>query len=154
MSKLKVRTTLISADLLGIPLDLQNESRFIGNGVGKSFAKFTTKTEVSGRLGEGVPVALPTSPFSSTGQRVLIYIKNTSTDATEYVTLLIKNTVTAATLNGLSCATECTADYVHYIPFSQIPAGGVIVLPFAGHDALYIDATSGTPEIEYLVMEE
>ena len=154
MAKLKVKTTLMSGDLLGIPLDLHNQATFIGNGVGKSYAKFTTTTEVAGRLGAGQPRALPASSFTSTGKRVLIYIKNTSNDATEYVTLLIKNTVTAATLNGLSCATECTADYVHYIPFAQVPAGGVSVLPFAGHDAIYIDAAAGTPEIEYLIMEE
>jgi len=154
MAKLKVKTTLISADMLGIPLDLHNQSTFIGNGIGKSYSKFTTKTEVAGRVGAGQPTALPASSFSSTGSRVLIYIKNTSTDATEYVTLLIKNTVTAATLNSLSCATECTANYVHYIPFCQVPSGGVVVLPFAGHDSIYVDSASGTPEIEYLIMEE
>lgn len=150
MAKLKVKTTLMSGDLLGIPLDLHNQATFIGNGIGKSYSKFTTTT----RSGGSTPIALPASAFSSTDNRVLIYIKNTSNDATEYVNLLIKNTVTAATLNALSCATECTADYVHYIPFAAIPAGGVVVLPFSGHSTLYVDSTAGTPEIEYLIMEE
>ena len=149
MAKLKVKTTLMSGDLLGIPLDLHNQATFIGNGVGKSYSKFTTTTKV----GASVPIALPASAFSSTGNRVLIYIKNTSNDATEYVNLLIKNTVTAATLNALECATGCV-DYVHYIPFAAIPAGGVVVLPFSGHSTLYVDSTAGTPEIEYLIMEE
>ena len=153
MAKLKVKTTLISGDLLGIPLDLHNQSSFIGNGVGKSYSKFTTTTEVAGWSGSGQPAALPASSFTSTGKRVLIYIKNTSTNATEYVTLFIKNTVPAATLNALECATGCS-DYVHYIPFAQVPAGGVSVLPFAGHDAIYVDSAAGTPEIEYLIMEE
>ena len=150
MAKLKVRTTLISADLLGIPLELHNEMQFIGNGVGKSFAKFTTTT----KEGASVPIALPASIFSSTGQRVLIYIKNTTGNSAEYVNLYIKNTVTAETLNALSCATGCTDAYVQYVLFSQIPAGGITVLPFASHNSLYVDSVSGTPELEYLVMEE
>jgi|TARA_R110000744_G_scaffold104802_8_gene200576 hypothetical protein len=148
MAKLKIRTTLLSSDLLGIPLELHTEVKLTGNGVGKSFAKFTTTTTAV----PPAPEALPASVFSSTGQRVLIYIRNTSASDTEYVTLWVKNTITAATLDATACS-GC-ADYVQYIPFAQIPAGGLTVLPFASHDTLYVDAAAGTPEIEYLIMEE
>jgi len=146
MANLTVKTVLSSADLLGIPLDIHSKISLSGNGKGKSFSKFTTQTAT------GTPVALPASAFSSTDKRVFIYIKNSGVDATHYVNLWVKNTLSAATLNATDC-TSC-GDYTQYIQIAEIPAGGVILLPFAGHDYIYIDAAAGTPEVEYLIMEE
>ena len=146
MAKINLKTTLASSDLLGIPVQIVNNTSITGNGIGKSYSKFTTQTAT------GTPVALPATAFSSTNKRVFIYIRNTATDSTHYVSLWIKNTISAATLNATDC-TSC-ADFTHYIKIAEIPAGSVTMLPFAGHDDLYIDAVAGTPEIEYIIMEE
>jgi hypothetical protein len=147
MAKLKITANLRSSDLLGIPLELINEASWVGDGVGKMYSKFTTQTAT------GTPVALPATAFSSTDKRVLIYIRNTATDATQFVNLWVKSTVSASTLNGWDCCTGCS-DFTQYIQIGEIPAGGFTVLPFAGNDYLYVDAAAGTPEIEYIIMEE
>tara|TARA_R110000765_G_scaffold390400_1_gene483094 strand:+ start:27 stop:467 length:441 start_codon:yes stop_codon:yes gene_type:complete len=146
MANLKIKTVLTSGTLLGIPLNVTNDLNLSGNGAGKSYSKFKTQTAT------GTPIALPASPFTSTNKRVFIYIRNTAADSTNYINLWIKNTLTASTLNATSCS-GC-GDYTHYIQIAQIPALGVILLPFAAHDTLFADAAAGTPEIEYLIMEE
>jgi len=87
MANLKIKTTLLSGDLLGIPLNLTNDATWTGDGIGKSYSKFTTQTAT------GTPVALPATAFSSADKRVLIYIRNTAVDATQFVNLWIKNTL-------------------------------------------------------------
>ena len=147
MASIKINGTLESADLLGFPLTLTLTQSFGGIGKGKAFQKFDTTTK------SGNPILLPGSAFSSTDKKVYIYIKNTSKDAAESINIYIKNTVLKATLTALECCEDCLEDLVFYTRIAMIGAGEYLFIPLADQDSLYADATSGTPTLDYLILE-
>ena len=147
MASIKIKGTLESADLLGFPMNLNLTQSFTGVGSGKSFQKFTTATKA------GSPVALNGKAFSSTDERVYIYLKNTSSTVAEKVNVYIKVTTvpTAAELNAIACCTECVE---RYIRIAIIEANEYVFIPLADQQYLYADAASGTPTVDFLILEE
>jgi hypothetical protein len=153
MASIKIKGTLESADLLGFPMNLNLTQSFTGVGSGKSFQKFTTATKA------GSPVALNGKAFSSTDERVYIYLKNTSSTVAEKVNVYIKVTTvpTAAELNAIGCCTECAESALsvdRYIRIAIIEANEYVFIPLADQQYLYADAASGTPTVDFLILEE
>ena len=150
MASIKMKGTLESADLLGFPLTLTLNESFAGSGKIKSFQKFeTTIKSVSS------PYQLPGNAFSSTDKKVYVYIKNTSGVAAEGINIYIKSTIPFATLNALACCTDCASDsdIVTYIQIAKLAAREYLFIPLAAQDYLYADSETGTPTLDYLVLE-
>ncbi len=155
MASIKIKGTLESADLLGFPLTMTLNQSYAGVGKIKSFQKFETTLKSSPTN----PSQLPGTAFSSSEKRAYIYIKNTSTTATELINVYIKVTTvpTAAELNAISCCTECADTPLTVNRFIQIAKLGHeehVFIPLAGQDYLYVDAAVGTPVLDYLVLEK
>ena len=154
MASIKIKGTLESADLLGFPLTITLNQSCTGVGKIKSFQKFQTTVKAS----PVNPDILPGTAFSSTDQKVYIYIKNTSITATEHINVYIKvtTTLTAAELNERGCCAECEEGAVvvdRFIQIAKLAHSEHLFIPLAGQDSLYVDSAAGTPELDYLVLE-
>jgi hypothetical protein len=136
MASIKIKGTLESADLLGFPLTLNISQSFSGAGKIKSFQKFETTLKVS------VPLVLPGAAFSSNNKRAYVYLKNTSQTVAELVNVYIKT------------STACgETTIVAYHKIATLSALEYLFLPIAGQDNLYVDSDSGSPVVDYLVLE-
>lgn len=155
MASIKIKGSLESADLLGFPMNINISKSFAGVGAAKSFQKITTAVKATPLA----PAALNGKAFSSAEKRAYIYLKNNSTTATELVNIYIKYTVvaTAAELNAKSCCAECVEGALtleRFIRISSIESGEYLFIPVADQDYLYIDSAAGTPNVDFLVLEE
>ena len=148
MASIKIKGSLESSDLLGFPMNINLDQSFAGVGAGQSFQKFKTTLKAT----PANPTALPNKNFSSSDKKVYIYIKNTSNVAAEAINVYIKTTVLAATINALECATGCS-DVVSFVRIANIASSEYLFIPLADQDTLYVDSSSGTPTLDYLVLE-
>lgn len=136
MASIKIKGTLESADLLGFPLTLNISQSFSGAGKIKSFQKFETTLKASD------PLVLPGAAFSSNNKRAYVYLKNTSQTVAELVNVYVK------------ISTACgETTIVAYHKIATLSALEYLFLPIAGQDNLYVDSDSGSPVVDYLVLE-
>ena len=124
MTKLKTKITLESNDMFDIPINISKDLTVSANGNGQSYNKTQIVT-----YNVGIdPTVLP--------ERAYIYIRNKSSVEEEIINIYVQ-------ISGPA-----------YHKIGMLEPSEFLYMPFANNSYVYADSESGTPEVEFLILEK